>query len=312
MVKKNDVLVETFSPGHLEELGIGFDALSELNPGLIQASVTGFGQNGPKRDYKSCDLVASGFGGQMYVTGSTSLPPLKHYGEQSYVAASLFAAVGILLAMRNRRNTGEGRHIDISLQEAVTSTLEHVMIKYFYEQVIPQRDGSLHWNHLFFILPCKDGSIQMSLSQGWETLVEWIADEGMAEDLNDKKWRMEEYRHRHVDHIIEVLERWTRTHTTNELFELGQLMRLPLAPVHSPGKVLGSPQLKERGFFIPIEHSEWNTLLKYPGLPFQFGSALHTPYKRAPLIGENNAQIYKKELGLSETELRRLSSLKII
>jgi crotonobetainyl-CoA:carnitine CoA-transferase CaiB-like acyl-CoA transferase len=312
LAKRFDVVVETFPPGRLDGLGLGFDVLRETNPGLILVSITGFGQIGPRRSYKSCDLVASAFGGQMYVTGSPSFPPLKHYGQQSYLAASLFASIGILLALRRRRQNGRGEHIDISLQEAVTSTLEHVMVQYFYENTIPKRQGSLFWHRLFHILPCKDGFIQLTLFEQWETLVEWMDGERMAEDLKDEKWNDEEYRLRHLDHIIDVLERWTKRHTTKELFELGQLMRFPWAPVHSPKEILESPHLGEREFFVDIGHPEIKTPLKYPRFPYRFSLPVSVAFKPAPLVGEDNTRIYQKELGLSEKELRRLSSQGVI
>jgi crotonobetainyl-CoA:carnitine CoA-transferase CaiB-like acyl-CoA transferase len=312
LLKKTDIIVETFRPGYLKEIGLGFDILSGKNPKLILVSVTGFGENGPRSQYQSCDLVASAFGGQMYVSGSPSTPPLKAFGEQSYYTASLFAAIGILLAIRKRTHTGRGEHMDISLQESVASTLDHVMVRYFYDRIIPKRQGNLSWNHSSFILPCKDGHIHLTISTQWETLVEWMDSEGMAEDLKDERYREEEYRLRHIDHVIEVLERWTKSHTTHELFELGQLMRFPWAPVHSPRQVLDNPQLKERSFFIDVNHPEMGAFFKYPGIPYQFSSWSLDRWKRAPLIGEDNVQIYQGELGLSDEELKRLSSLGVI
>ena len=312
LVERTDIVVESFSPGYLGALGLGFAMLSEINPKLILVSVTGFGQNGPRSQYKSCDLVASAFGGQMYVSGSPSTPPLKAFGEQSYYTASLFAAVGILLALRKRAQSGRGEHIDISLQEAVVSTLDHVMVRYFYEKVVPKRQGSLYWNNSFCILPCKDGHILLTLFQQWETLVEWMDNEGMAEDLRDEKYREEEYRLRHVDHIIEVLKRWTKNHSTHELFEMGQVMRFPWAPVNSPNEVIDNPQLKARGFLINVEHPEVNRSIPFPGAPYKINKASIDRRKRAPSIGEDNFQIYQEELGISQEELKRLASLNVI
>jgi crotonobetainyl-CoA:carnitine CoA-transferase CaiB-like acyl-CoA transferase len=312
LAERADVVVESFSPGYLKELGLSFEILSRTNPRLILVSVTGFGQDGPRSQYKSCDIVSSAFGGQMYVSGSPSTPPLKPFGRQSYYAASLYAAIGILLALRNRNRTGKGEHIDISLQEAVVSTLEHVMIQYFYEKIIPKRQGSLHWNNSFCILACKDGHILMSLFQQWETLVEWMDSEGMAEDLKDEKYKGAEFRQSHLDHIIEALQRWMKTHTANELFELGQLMRFPWAPVYSPKEVLESPQLKSRGFFVEVGHPEIGTSIQYCGAPYKFDGCSLDRWKRAPLIGEDNKEIYQRELGLSEEELKRLSSIHAI
>ena len=312
LLRKTDVVVETFQPGYLKKLDLGFDVLSDINSRLILVSVTGFGQNGPRCQYKSCDLVASAFGGQMFVSGSSLTPPLKPFGEQSFYVASLFAAIGILLALRKRIQSGKGEHIDISSQESIVSTLDHVMVRYFYEKVVQKRQGNLSWNNSFFILPCKDGHIHLTISTQWETLVEWIAGEGMAEDLTDEKWKDEGYRLRNIKHIIDILQKWTRTHSAQELFELGQQMRFPWAKVYSPKEVLNSPQLKAREFFIDVDHPELGMTLGYPGLPFKLNPLMLKRWKRAPLIGEDNIQIYEKELGLSKEELKRLFSLKII
>ena len=312
LVKTTDVVVETFAPGYLDKLGLGFYVLREINPGLILISVTGFGQDGPRSQHKSCDLVASASGGQMYVSGSSEAPPLTPYGEQSFYPASLYAAISILLALRKRTHSGRGGHVDISLQEAVASTLDHVMVRYFYDRIIPRRQGNLSWNNSSFILPCKDGHMHLNISTQWETLIEWMASEGMAGDLIDDKWKEEEYRLRNIDHVMDVLQRWTRTHSARELFELGQCMRFPWAPVYSPEEVLQGPQLKAREFFVDVDHPELRTVLPYPGVPYRLNQGALKRRRRAPLIGEDNAQIYEKELGLSEEEMERLSSLKVI
>jgi crotonobetainyl-CoA:carnitine CoA-transferase CaiB-like acyl-CoA transferase len=312
LVAGADVVVESFSSGHLEELGLGFDVLSEINPKLILVSVTGFGQDGPRSKYKSCDIVASAYGGQMYVSGSPSTPPLKPFGEQSYYTASLFAAVAILLALRKRAQSGKGEYIDISMQESVVSTLEHVWVRYFYEKIIPKRQGNLFWNNQFCIFPCKDGYILISLFQQWETLVEWMASEGMAGDLIEEGWKEEEYRQRHLDHVIEVVQRWTRIHTAQELFESGQLMRFPWAPIYSPKEVRESPQLNSRVFFIEVDDPKIGTSVEVLGTPYKFNGCSSDRWKRAPFIGEDNIEIYQKELGLSENELQELSSMGVI
>lgn len=311
-MRTTDVVIETFPPGYLEKLGLGFDVLSEINPSLILVSVTGFGQNGPRSQYKSCDLVASAFGGQMYVSGSPSTPPLNAYGEQSFYLTSLFSAIGILLALRKRAHCGKGEHLDISSQEAVASTLDHIMVRYFYDNIISKRQGNVSWNHASFILPCKDGHIHLTIATQWDTLVEWMASEGFAEDLTDEKWKDEDYRLTHADHVINLLQRWTQTHSVQELFELGQCMRFPWAPVYSPGDVLQGPHLKAREFFIEMDHRARGTAPVYPGLPYTLTPSMVNRRKRAPLIGEDNAHIYEKELGLTKEEMRRLSSKKVI
>jgi benzylsuccinate CoA-transferase BbsE subunit len=308
LLKKADVVVETFPPGYLENISLGFDKLKELNPKIILVSVTGFGQDGPRRHYKACDLVAAAFGGQMSVSGLPS-KPLKPFGEQSYYTASLFGAIAILLALRKRKRTGRGEHIDLSLQESVVATLEHVVVRYFSEGVIPKREGSLHWNRSFCILSCKDGHILMTPFLKWETLVEWLEGEGMAEDLPDKKYIEEEYRRRHFAHIQDVLQKWTKTHTVQELSELAQTMRFPWAPIESPGKVLENPHLRARDFFGRIQTQQGRTLL-YPRGPYK-GFAVDLR-KRAPRVGEDNDPVYKDLLGLSDQEIARLAKQKVM
>ncbi len=253
LIEKADVLVESHPPGYLETLGLGYSQLAQINPRLIMASITPFGQDGPYRDYKTDDLVASAMGGQLYVNGEPEKPPLKTFGNQSYYLASLFAAIGILLALYRRHASGKGQHIDISLQECVAASLDQVMVRYFYEGTVVQRQGSLHGRGMFRAFACQDGYVLLSMFYQWPTLVEWLDSEGMAEDLTDKKWLSRDYRLKHLDHIIEVLERWTNTHTRAELVERGQAMRFPWAEVASVSDLLANPQLKARNFWVDVE-----------------------------------------------------------
>lgn len=304
-----DVVVETYPPGYLKQIGLSYDTLKGVNPKIILASVTGFGQKGPKSKYKSCDPVASACGGQMYVCGAKSTQPLKAFGQPSYYAASLFAAVGILLALRKCKAEGSGTHLDLSLQESVAATLEHVMIRYFSDGAIPVRQGSRHWDNTFYIFPCKDGFMHMTLFQHWDTLVEWLDSEGMAADLKAPKWNDPQTRDAHFDHIVEILSRWTKTHTVAELFEVGQLMRFPWSPVLSPVEVTKSPQLKDRDFFAPLMDSVGDTVLPCPGSPYRFDHLFPPRHSSAPEAGQNNMDIYQKELGIPEEELGRLTAL---
>jgi len=306
LVRNSDVLVETFPPGHLSKIGLGYQQLNRVNSKLIFVSVTAFGQNGPRKNFKSCDLVAAAYGGQMYTNGSPDREPLKSFGDQSYISASLFAVTGILLALRNRRKTGKGDFIDISLQESVTATLEHVMVRYFAEQVVYRRQGQLHWNGEFAILPCRDGYMNVTLYQHWETLIEWMDSEGLAGDLKEEVWLDEDYRRHHREHIVAILKKWASTHTVNELFETAQLMRFPWAPVQSPSEVIAWPQHRDRGFFIEKESAGTGVPLKYPGIPFKFSDVSDFPERSVPLPGEHNRQIYGRVLGMSEETLKRL------
>ena len=305
LLKTADVLVESYPPGYLETLGLGYTQLSKLNPRLIMASITAFGQGGPYSGYKSCDIVASAMGGQLYLNGGADSPPLKPFGNQSYYLASIFAAIGVLLALLRRYASGRGQHIDISLQECVAATLDHVLVRYFYEGEVAERRGNLYWNGAFRVFPAKDGHVLLSLFYQWETLVEWLESEGRAEDLTDEKWLDRDYRLQHLDHVIEVLERWTRTRPAAELVAKGQSMRFPWAEVASIPALLASPQLKERDFWVEVEHPETGKKYRFPGAPAKLSRSPWRVGNRAPRAGEANKDIYQK-LGLSAEEIRDL------
>jgi crotonobetainyl-CoA:carnitine CoA-transferase CaiB-like acyl-CoA transferase len=304
LVETADVLVESHPPRYLEALGLGYPQLVQINPRLVMASITDFGQDGPYRDYKSCDIVASALGGQMYVSGELDSPPLKPFGDQSYYLASIFAAIGILLALWRRHTSGRGQHIDISLQESVASALDHVLVRYFYQGVVAKRQGSLHWNSAFRIFPCRDGYVLLSLFYQWPTLVEWLAAEGMAEDLTDEKWRGRDYCLQHLDHVIEVLERWTKSHAVAGLVGKGQLMRFPWAEVASIPKLLASPQLKERDFWVEVEHPDSGKRY-FPGAPCSLSRSPWRVGSKVPRLGEHNKIVYQA-LGLSEKDIKTL------
>jgi benzylsuccinate CoA-transferase BbsE subunit len=248
LIKEADVFIETFPPGYLNSLGTGYPALSKINPGLVMASVTPFGQSGPYKDFEACDLTLQALGGWLSVTGEPQAP-LKLFGNQAYFTASLFAANGILLALFHRNATDRGQYIDISVLECVAATLDHTLVRYFYQGIVSRRQGNRHWNDAFRIFPCKDGFIFLSIFQHWETLVDWLATEGMAADLTDARWRNREVRVKGFDHIVKILENWTLTHSVDELVEKGQLMHFPWAKVTSVQELLAGPQLTARDYF---------------------------------------------------------------
>jgi len=312
LIGTTDTLVETFPPGYLKKLTLDYATLKELNPRLIMTSITNFGQTGPYRDYESSDLVASALGGQMYVCGDSDTPPLKPYGGQAYLVASLFGAIGILLALHYRHFSGQGQHVDISMQECIAAAIEPVNVRYLYDQVVVGRQGSLQWNNAFRLFPCREGYILLSIFQQWDTLVEWLDSEGMAADLKDEKWRHPEVQLKEMEHIIQVLEQWTRRHTRAELVEQGQLMHFPWAAVNSIGELWDNPQLLERGFFVEVAHPEQGTSFSYPGAPYKFSRSPWQILRRAPLVGEHNQQIFGEELGFSRADIAELASRGVI
>ena len=307
LVGNTDVVVESNLPGYLDALGLGYNELSEINRQLIMTSITGFGQDGPYRHYNWCDLVMSALGGQMYINGEPDTPPLKPFGSQTCYTASLFAAIGTVLAILARHTIGRGQHVDTSAMECTAATLDHVLVRYFYEGVVAKRQGSRHWNNAFQIFPCRNGYILLSLFQHWDTLVELLASEGMAEDLNDARWQSREERSKHLDHVIAVLEGWTRTHTVAELVEKGQLMSFPWAEVASIAGLVDSPQLAARDFFVEVDCPGLDRKVRCPGPPVKLSASPWQAGKKLQRIGESNADVFREELGLSEGEMEAMT-----
>jgi crotonobetainyl-CoA:carnitine CoA-transferase CaiB-like acyl-CoA transferase len=293
LIKKSDILIETLTPERMDSLRLGYPRLRRMNSGLIHISITGFGRSGPNHAYRSCDAVASASGGQMFITGIPAGPPVNLFGCQSGYVASLFAANAALLGLRKRKLTGQGCYVDISTQEAVASTLDPVMVDYFHDGRITGRNGNAAGNDSFTILPCKDGYILAPILRSWETLLELMNTEGKAKDLIEPIWQQRAYREKHLDHIVKVKSQWSRVHTKSELFELGQTMQFPWAPIESPEEVLNSPQLQARRFFTRTTLPAGDPGIVVPGLPYQFSGFSPLPPKPAPLLGEHTRQVLK-------------------
>lgn len=287
LLRGSDALVENGDAEASQRLGLGPPQLNAINPALVAVSISGFGRTGPQCDDSSSDLVALACGGLLQVNGFPDGPPLRPPARAADHAASLYGAVGVLLGLARRRLDGRGGAIDLSAQEVAASMLEHVLVRALYDGEVARRQGDLSWNGLAFLLPCRDGSIHVSIAAQWETLVEWLAGEGMAEDLTDPKWRDAALRAREVGHIRAVLGRWSITHDADELYQTAQALRMPWAPVHTLRQVLDCPHLRARGFFGDRADA---SSASFPGLPFRLAGSC-PPARQVPRIGQDNDRL---------------------
>lgn len=312
LVASSDAIVETYHPGYLESIGLNYSSLNKINPGLVMASITGFGQNGSYSNYNAPDIVTFAMGGLMYITGESEMPPLMAGGLQTYYLASLFAAIATLIALHARDETGKGQQVDVSIQECVAAVQEFSCY-YFYSGQILKRLGAQHHHAVpSNIYPCKDGYWSICVgpsSRFWANLIAWIISDGI--NVGECA-EYEDYGRRWADldtKINPLLSKWGMLHTKAEIFELGQRNDIPVAPVNNAKDVFEDRQLIARGFFEEITHPVIGQA-KYPGLPWVSNKKFvrHNP---APLIGQHNDEIYK-ELGLSQKDLLNLKKAGVI
>jgi crotonobetainyl-CoA:carnitine CoA-transferase CaiB-like acyl-CoA transferase len=241
--------------------------------------------------------------------------------SQAYLQAGLQAAVATLLAHHYRLRSGVGQFIDVSMQHAVSWTIIPTRQYWDLNRLIVERGGTSRafGDQLRRILfPCQDGHVAVMgviNAREWGPMVEWLASEGMAEDLTHASWAiLAEYAgpdlltqaaltDEELAHVYSVLGRFFLKHTKAELAEEAQRRRIIVFPVHTAGDLLEHPQLIARNFFQPLEHPELDEALCYSGAPYQLSQTPWRLRRRAPLIGEHNEAIYSGELGLSRAEL---------
>ena len=313
LVKTADVLVETFPPGYLDNLGLGYADLRVLHPGLVMTSITGFGSHGPYSHYKAPDIVGLAMGGLMYLCGEPDGPPVPPGGQQGEHLAALNGVTGTLIALWHRDMTGAGQHVDVSMQAAVANTLETTHQTYDFNREIRTRFGHKR-EGAAYIVSCQDGYVALICASklGWPQLVQWMQDEGCGDAVSDERLVDDIYRFAHDAEVHAALQAFFAPKTKQEIYAEAQRRRLPLAPVNTPRDLVESPQLQTRGFFVDVEHPELGTTLRYPGAPYVLSETPWQLKQRPPLLGEHNEAIYVQELGLSRDDLAALRASGII
>lgn len=305
LVEKADVVVDSHDPGYLEGVGLGYGEMVARRPRLVLVSISGFGRDGPYRDYLAPDLVANAMGGLLFISGDPNLAPCVPPGGQSYVYTSLYAAFGALLALWQRETRGLGAHIDASVQASM-ALHEHVAFTYSSEGRLMKRAGSQHQHvapaNLF---PCKDGWISFFATQRhWPIFLDmW---EGHPPELDDPELRINTRRRAAADWINPLVASFTSRYEKEELSLLLQKHGLPALPVNSPRDFMEDPHIVERGFFGTVSHPVLGAFSQ-PGAPFLLDGARSGP-RPAPMLGQHNGEVLGGELGLSEEDLGVLSA----
>lgn len=328
LVKETDFVIESFPPGTMERLGLGYPELEKINPGVIMVSISPFGQTGPYRDFKTSDMVSFAMGGRMYVTGDYDRPPVRiSHHSQSYLNAGAEAAVGATLALYHREETGEGQHVDVSVQASVAVTLQ-IMTLWDAVKFVPRRQQ--HWPlvpppgepmdlppdyvGLTNVWPCKDGHVIFFFWTGevaprWNpSLFEWMGTEGVdVSYVKDFDWE-------HWDRLTDVEDTAFMAKTTSafflartrrELLEGAVKHHVMLCPLATTEDIVGNVQLAARDFWVELSHPGKGAVT-YPGAFAKSTEAPPVVSRRAPLVGEHTQEVFGEILGLSEDEIREL------
>jgi len=290
LVRDADVLVENFAPRVMPSLGLDYVALEKINPRLVMTSISNFGQTGPYRDYRADELTENAISGLMYTTGEPDREPIKTGGSLAQCIAGITAFNGTMVALLHVANTGEGQHVDVSIMEANTDLMEIVIANFSFGFPPRRRVGNQHQWHPWTIYPCRDGHAVVigGPPKNWPAMAELVGQPELAKpEFATMRGRVQRR-----EQIDELLRPWLMSHGKMEIFEAGQEAGFAFGYVATMEDLAHSPQLRERGYLIEIEHPETGKLT-YLGAPFQMAE---TPmrFTRAPLLGEHNEEIFSR------------------
>lgn len=305
LVTRADVVWENFSPGVMERLGLGYEALKAINPALILASVSGFGQTGPYRQFVAYDIVAQATGGMMALTGMPDDPPLRTGPAIADLVGALYAAIGVLVALEHRRKTGQGQWVDISLQDGMWSfsAFEFAPAYYLTGQVRP-RQGNRHPNVIpYNCYRAQDGYVVLATTtdQQWQALLRVMGREDLR---HEARFSTLVERQRHVAEVDALVQAWMETRKSAEVLAKLRKAHLACAPVLTLDQVCQDPQLMARGMIQEMVQPGIGPI-KLPGVVCHLSQTPGEITKAAPLLGQHNAEVYGGLLGHSEEEVER-------
>lgn len=312
LVARSDALVHNLLGQDMERVGLDYEALSRVNPGLVMASITPFGLTGPYRNYKAYDINLAAAGGICTGLGEEDRKPLTFGTPQVGYFAGMAAASSIVMALLARENIGSGQHIDIAEVETMAGVYngpEALMAVYQWR--ITRRTGhhALDFPYPNCILRCKDGYIFVGSPEGrqWRQLLEVM---GSPEWSKDPRFRNRtEMNNLYADELDGYLESWLMNYTKAELLDIALEHRIPLAPVRGYDEVRHDPSLAD--LFVDIDRPDTGPI-PYPGPPYRLADAEVEPQNPAPYLGQHNEEVYCKALGYTREQLVKLYQTGIV
>ena len=312
LVKKADIVIENYRPGTMEKLGLGYEVLKQVNPAIIYGAVSGFGHTGPYSRRAGYDIVGQAMGGLMATTGWPDGPATRSGTPMGDVLGGLNLTAGILAALVNRQKTGLGEKVDVALVDAVAASMENITMIYQSTGRVPQRIGNRYEStYPYDVFPAKDGDAIIAC--GNSKLFALLCDVmGMPELKEDP--RFAEIKDRVANHeaLRQIICGWSRQYTVDEIDKILNDAGCPACPVNTIDRLVKDPQIAgARGMFPEIDQPGIGKL-QITAIPQRFTRTGSAPRKAAPLLGEDNAHIYGKMLGLSGEKLRELAEGGII
>ena len=308
---KSDVLVENFRPGIMESWGLGPDTLKPLNPGLIYARVSGYGQTGPYASKPGYASACEGFGGFRYINGFPGQAPVRPNLSMGDTLAGLHAAFGVLLALQQRGKSGAGQVVDVALFESVFNLLESVVPEYDGAGQVREPSGST----ITGIAPtntylCQDGKYVIIGGNGDSIFKRLMTCVGRADLADDPRLAHNDGRVQHEQEVDAAINAWTSQHSAADVLAAMEQARVPAGPIYSVADMFNDPHYQARGLFEQVEVD--GEPLKIPAILPKLSETPGGTDWPGPALGSHNTEIFGTLLGLSEAEQAELHQAGVI
>ena len=310
LIKDADVVLENFTIGTMEKWGIGYEQLQQLNPRLIFASITGFGQFGPYAKRVAFDAIAQAMGGLMSITGYPDNPPTRVGTSLGDINAGNFMTIAILAALLQRGRTGEGQRIDISMHDCIFAILENAVVRHTMAGQDPSRIGSRHASVApYDVFQAKDGFVIIACANEatWQRLCKAM---GQPELIEDKRFLLNDDRSRHINDLSAIINSWTGEQALDEILLLLQENSVPSAPILTISDLVTDNHIQARRMLVETEHPVAGKV-RIPGIPFKMSASPDCIERPAPLLGQHTEEILE-QLGYSPERIAKLQGAKII
>ena len=314
LVRCSDILVHNHPPAVAEELGLCYGQLRQANPSLIMLSISPYGHTGPYRDYKGYDINTASLGGVVMQLGLPGHAPLNPPQLLGHYQVAVTGALATMIATVTREVTGSGQHIDLAEADSwATFHTGVALVQWLFGYRTTMRHGRrvLGGPYPNTILPCKDGEIRLQAMtrREWDRIVDMMGNPEWASDprFQDRVKMNELY----ADELDGLIAPWLKERTKSELYQLFYEYGVPFTPVNTVADFVHDPHLRERGFFVDVEHPRAGTLT-YPGKPYQFSETPWMVHRPAPLLGQHNGDIYCGLLGYEPRQLNQLRQARVV